>query len=358
MEAEAPSSLTVLAVESSCDETAVAIVRDGRTILSNVVASQIELHQKYGGVFPEMASRQHIRAITPTLEQALAQAEVGWEAIDAVAATYGPGLAGSLVVGLNFAKGLALARGLPFIGVNHLEGHIYSNWLTDPKRESVPQPRFPALILIVSGGHTELFLMSDHGRYELLGRTLDDAAGEAFDKVARLLDLPYPGGPPIQRTAAGGNARAFEFPRSLPNEYDFSFSGLKTAVLREVERLKPDPGKASSRFGPTVVRPVPVADLAASFQQAVVDVLVERVVKAARAFQAEQVLIAGGVAANGPLRDAMRVALVPLETPVFYPPIALCTDNAAAIAAAAYWRLVAGQQSGWSLEVAPSLKLM
>ncbi len=351
-------NLTILAVESSCDETAVAVVRNGRDILSNAVTSQIDLHRQYGGVFPEMASRRHVLTITAVLEQAFQAAGVGWGDIDAVAATYGPGLAGSLVVGLNFAKGLALARGLPFIGVNHLEGHIYSNWLADPKRREVPQPEFPSLILIVSGGHTELFLMSDHGTYELLGRTLDDAAGEAFDKVARMLDLPYPGGPPIQRTAEKGNPRAYEFPRSTPNEYDFSFSGLKTAVLREVERLKPDKKKVDERFGPAVVRPLPVADLAASFQQAVVDVLVERVVKAAQSFDVRQVLIAGGVAANVPLRDAMRVALVPQGIPVYYPPIALCTDNAAAIAAAGYWRLVRGQPSTLSLEVAPSLKLV
>lgn len=350
-----PPSLTVLGVESSCDETAVAVVRNGREILSSVVMSQIELHSKYGGVFPEMASRQHVLAITPALETALEQAGVTWEEIDAVAATYGPGLAGSLVVGLNFAKGLALARGLPFIGINHLEGHIYSNWLADATRQEVPEPEFPALILLVSGGHTELFLMRDHGEYELLGRTLDDAAGEAFDKVARTLGLPYPGGPPIQREGAKGSPRAYEFPRSTPNEYDFSFSGLKTAVLREVEKVRPKE-RADERFGPSVVRPLPVANLAASFQQAVVEVLVERTVKAAQAFAVRQVHLGGGVAANGPLRAAMRQAL-PAAIPLFYPPLALCTDNAAATAGAAYWRLRAGQRSPWSLEVMPNLKL-
>jgi N6-L-threonylcarbamoyladenine synthase len=353
-----PRELTILAVESSCDETAVAVVQNGRDILSNIVASQVDLHQQYGGVFPEMASRKHVLNITPVLEAALQQAGVTWEDIDAIAATYGPGLAGSLVVGLNFAKGLALGRGLPFIGINHLEGHIYSNWLADPKRQDVPQPRFPALILIVSGGHTELFLMPDHGRYELLGRTLDDAAGEAFDKVARMLGLPYPGGPPIQREATKGNPRAFEFPRSLPGEYDFSFSGLKTAVLREVEQFKPEKSGKNQKYGPAVVRPLPVANLAASFQQAVVDALVERMVKAAREFEVKQALIAGGVAANGPLRAQMKEALEPLHVPVFHPPIALCTDNAAAIAAAAYWRLMRGQRSPLSIEVAPSLKLV
>lgn len=361
-------NLTILGVESSCDETAVAIVRNGREILCNVVASQIELHRKYGGVFPEMASRQHVRAITLVLQEALEKAEVSWDSvsfgykIDAIAATYGPGLAGSLVVGLNFAKGLALARGLPFIGINHLEGHIYANWLTDEKRTNtqrvrhVPEAEFPALILIVSGGHTELFLMQDHGVYELLGRTLDDAAGEAFDKVARMLGLPYPGGPEIQRVATNGNARAFKFPRSKPNQYDFSFSGLKTAVLREVRKRQPKADKGNPR-GPTVIRPLPVAHLAASFQQAVVDVLVERTIKAARAFDVKQVHMGGGVAANGPLRATMQQALVAEGISFFYPPLYLCTDNAAAIAGAAYWRLASGQRSPLSLEVVPSLKL-
>ena len=344
-------NLTILGVESSCDETAVAIVRNGRTILSNVVASQIELHRKYGGVFPEMASRQHMRAITPVLQEALEKAGVTWQEIDAVAATYGPGLAGSLVVGLNFAKGLALARGLPFIGINHLEGHIYSNWLTDTKRPDVPEAEFPALILIVSGGHTELFLMPDHGQYELLGRTLDDAAGEAFDKVARMLGLPYPGGPEIQKIATQGNPESYKFPRSTPHEYDFSFSGLKTAVLREINKCK------KGRDLRSEVVELPVADLAASFQQAVVEVLIKRTLKAAGEFKVKQVHIGGGVAANGPLRTQMGQALAAKGIPFFYPPLYLCTDNAAATAGAAYWRLAAGQRSPWSLEVVPNLKL-
>jgi N6-L-threonylcarbamoyladenine synthase len=350
-----PRRLTVLGVESSCDETAVSVVRDGREILSNVVSSQVELHRKYGGVFPEMASRQHVRSITLVLQEAMEEARVSWDDIDAVAATYGPGLAGSLVVGLNFAKGLALARGLPFIGVNHLEGHIYSNWLADPERRDVPQPLFPALILIVSGGHTELVLMRDHGRYELLGRTLDDAAGEAFDKVARLLGLSYPGGPHIQREAEKGNPRAYPFPRATPGDFDFSFSGLKTAVLREVEKLGLRQEEATrGRPG----RRLPVPHLAASFQQAVVDVLVQRVVDASRRLNVKQVLIAGGVAANVPLRQAMEQALAEEGLPVFYPPIWLCTDNGAAIAAAGYWRLLAGETSPLSLEVSPGLKLV
>jgi N6-L-threonylcarbamoyladenine synthase len=349
--------LTVLGVESSCDETAIAVVRNGREILSNIVASQIDLHKKYGGVFPEMASRQHVLAISPVLTEALEQAGVTWDEVDAVAATYGPGLAGSLVVGLNFAKGTALARGLPFIGVNHLEGHIYSNWLVDAKRPNAPEPEFPALILIVSGGHTELVLMTGHAEYELLGRTLDDAAGEAFDKVGRLLGLPYPGGPHVQRAGEKGNAQAFDFPRSTPGEYDFSFSGLKTAVLREVEKFTPK-GDPDDPRGPTVVRPLPVSNLAASFQGAVVGVLVERTIKAARQYEVKQVLLAGGVAANGPLRLTMQEAFMDTGIPVFYPPIILCTDNAAAIAGAAYWHLARGEQSPLSLEVVPNLRLV
>ncbi|MGB0389182.1 MAG: tRNA (adenosine(37)-N6)-threonylcarbamoyltransferase complex transferase subunit TsaD [Ardenticatenaceae bacterium] len=363
------SDLTILGVESSCDETAVAIVRNGRDILTNVVASQVALHRKYGGVFPEMASRQHIRAITPVLEEALEKAEVTWQEIDGVAATYGPGLAGSLVVGLNFAKGLALAHELPFIGINHLEGHIYSNWLADASRAEVPVPEFPALILIVSGGHTELLLMQDHGKYELLGRTLDDAAGEAFDKVARMLGLRYPGGPEIQKVSTQGNPQAYKFPRSTPNEYDFSFSGLKTAVLREVKKWKKaalqtnasqeaSPSETGSNQNESQSTPeLPVADLAASFQQAVVNVLVKRTLKAARAFGVKQVHMGGGVAANGPLRTQMRQTLAAEGIPLFYPPLSLCTDNAAATAGAAYWRLAAGQRSPWSLEVVPNLKL-
>ncbi len=339
------SNFTVLAIESSCDETAVAVVRNGRQILSNVIATQIELHRRFGGVFPEMASRQHVLAITNVYDRALAEAGVNWDEIDGVAATYGPGLAGSLLVGLNFAKGLALAHGKPFLGVNHLEGHIYSNWLTDGSRD-VPEPEFPALILIVSGGHTELFLMRNHGEYELLGQTLDDAAGEAFDKVARMLNLPYPGGPHIQKAAMEGNPHAVKFPRSYPNEYDFSFSGLKTSVLREVEKIE--------RRGEAL----PVADFAASFQQAVVDTLVTRVAQAAELFNVKQVLIAGGVAANKPLREAMHTKIQEeMGIPMFSPPIILCTDNAAAIAGAAHYRFVKGEESGWGLEIVPNLKL-
>ncbi|MCZ7571017.1 MAG: tRNA (adenosine(37)-N6)-threonylcarbamoyltransferase complex transferase subunit TsaD [Ardenticatenaceae bacterium] len=353
--------MNVLGVETSCDETAVAIVRDGRSILANMIASQIELHKRFGGVYPELASRQHVLAITPALDQALAAAQFGWDQIDAIAATQGPGLAGSLVVGLNFAKGLALARGLPFIGINHLEGHIYTAWLVrNPEEEAgVPHPEFPALILIVSGGHTELVLMHGHGEYELLGHTLDDAAGEAFDKVARLLGLPYPGGPHVQRVAAAGNPNAFDLPRAmLPGSYDFSFSGLKTAVLRIVEKYTPTAsmGAAATR-SPTVMRELPVADLAASFQQAVVDVLVAKTRQAAEEFKVRQVLIVGGVAANAPLRQQMAVAIGELGVTFHYPAPVLCTDNAAATAAAAYYHLQRGETSSLGIDVAPSLRL-
>lgn len=352
--------MLVLGIETSCDETSVAIVRDGRDILSNVVASQIDLHRQYGGVFPEMAARQHILSITPVLREAMQKAGVEWEAIDAIAATYGPGLAGSLVVGLNFAKALAIARGLPFIGINHLEGHIYSAWLRLRPDQDAPLPAFPALILIVSGGHTELVLMEDHGVYRLLGQTQDDAAGEAFDKVARLLGLPYPGGPHIQRAAEQGNPRQFAFPRAwLPGTYDFSFSGLKTAVLREVEKYrKPSAAKnKQASFMPVVTRELPVAHIAAGFQQAVIDVLVGKVLQAVERFGVRVVVMAGGVAANRPLREQMKTALDRHGVALHVAPIALCTDNAAMIAGAAYYRLVRGERSPLDLDVDPNAPL-
>lgn len=341
----------ILGIETSCDETAAAVVADGRRILSNVVASQVELHRPYGGVYPEVASRQHVLTIIPVIRQALLKAGVGWEALDAVAVTYGPGLAGSLLVGVNAAKGVAWARGLPLIGINHLEGHVYSNWLeVDGEDASLAAldaagRAFPLLLLIVSGGHTELLLMRGHGRYERLGATLDDAAGEAFDKVARLLGLPYPGGPAIQAAAAGGNPAAFDFPRGLmqPPEhvYDFSFSGLKTAVLRVVRELD----EAA----------LPVGDLAASFQEAVIDVLVEKTRRAAEAFAVVGVCVCGGVAANARLREVMRQRLA---VPVRVPPLFLCTDNAAMVAAAGHYRFRAGERAGWDLDVVANLRLV
>jgi N6-L-threonylcarbamoyladenine synthase len=337
----------LLGIETSCDETAAAVVEDGRHIASNIVATQVGIHAKYGGVFPEVASRIHIEAILPVVQEALAKAHIGLDGIDAVAVTRGPGLAGSLVVGLNFAKGLALSRGLPLLGINHLEAHLYSVWLV----EDEPEPAFPLLGLIVSGGHTELLLMRDHLRYERLGGTLDDAAGEAFDKVARLLGLGYPGGPAIQQEARQGNPKAFRFPRAwLEGTWDFSFSGLKTAVLREVRSRQP---KVLAGIEPPEPG-LPVADLAASFQAAVVEVLVEKTVAAAEAFEAQTLLVAGGVSANEALREALA-ARTSRTTRV--PPLSLCTDNAAMIAAAGHQRLIAGQRDALDIDVLPGWTL-
>jgi len=328
---------TILGIETSCDETAAAVVTEGRRILSNVVASQIEIHARYGGVFPEMASRQHIRDILPVIEEALGQAKMELGQLDGIAVTIGPGLAGSLVVGVNAAKGLALALNLPLIGINHLEAHIYTIWTQGSEIE------FPLLCLIASGGHTNLVLMTDHGQYEPLGQTLDDAAGEAFDKVARLLGLGYPGGPAIQEKAEEGDPKAFDLPRAwLPGTYDFSFSGLKTAVLYLVRGLEEEE------------KELPLADLAASFQAAVVDVLVEKTRLAAQEHAVKQVLLVGGVAANTLLRQEMKERV---EVPVLCPPTGLCTDNAVGVAAAGWFRLEAGERSGWDLDVIPGLKL-
>ncbi len=352
----------ILGIETSCDETAAAVVTSGVTIRSNVVASQVDLHRRYGGVFPEMASRQHILSISPVVQQALNEAGLRPQDIAAIAVTHGPGLAGSLVVGVNYAKGLAFGYDLPLIGVNHLEGHLYSNWIHppaegEPATESDQGPVFPCLALIVSGGHTELVIVSDHGRYEVLGRTLDDAAGEAFDKVARLLGLPYPGGPAIQAEAEQGDPEAFSFPRAwLRGTYDFSFSGLKTAVLRAVQPFGLDAAhwkkQATAPHEPPV--DLPLADLAASFQEAVVDVLVEKTRQAVNAYAIPHVLLAGGVAANRRLRERMADVIQP---PLLVPPLELCTDNGAAIAAVGFYRLQAGEFSSWDLDVVPNLAL-
>lgn len=330
----------ILGIETSCDETAAAVVEDGRLILSSLVASQVDLHAQFGGVFPEVASREHIRTIYPIVEGALQKAHLNLQEVDAIAVTRGPGLPGSLAVGLNLAKGLALASGLPLVGVSHLEAHIYSAWLHDAETKAPPEPAFPLVALIVSGGHTELVLMSDHLQYRRLGGTLDDAAGEAFDKVARLLGLAYPGGPAIQRSAESGNPNAFDFPRAwLEDSWNFSFSGLKTAVLREVRRIQ-ERGQ-----------PLPVAHLAASFQQAVVDVLVGKTLKAAEAFEAKEILVAGGVSANRALRQALQSRA---KQPVHIPPISLCTDNAAMIAGAGYYRFIRGQRDPLDMDILPN----
>ena len=355
----------ILGIETSCDETAAAIVGDGREIRSNVVASQVEIHRRFGGVFPEVASRQHVLDIVPVIEAAMAAASVTWSDLDALAVTNGPGLVGSLLVGANVAKSIAWARGLPLVGVNHLEAHLYANWLYAPRvGEARPgPPTFPLLCLIVSGGHSDLVWMVDHGRYRLLGRTLDDAAGEAFDKVARLLNLGYPGGPAVQEAAASGDPTAFDLPRAILNEgYDFSFSGLKTAVLhiaqgsgsdhgaKQAKGKRLTSGNAQSEEPSTAPAPLSLADLAASFQAAVVDVLVAKTKRAAEEFGAAQVLLAGGVASNSLLRQEMS-RRVPV--PVRYPPPSLCTDNAAMVAAAGYFRRVAGDLAGWEMDVQP-----
>ncbi len=339
---------TILGIETSCDETSAAVVIDGKIIASNVVASQIDLHAEFGGVFPELASRAHVEAIAPVVESAMEDAGITYEALTAIAVTRGPGLVGSLLVGVNFAKGLALATHKPLLGINHLEGHIYSLWLTQPFREVV----FPVLVLIVSGGHTELLLMRGHGDYERLGGTVDDAAGEAFDKVGRLLNLPFPGGPNIERAAQMGNATAFEFPRAKRDDsYDFSFSGLKTAVMREAT-VPPSGGSVRRRRGDEKTAQlrsnISVNDVAASFQAALTDILVEKTARAAKAHHVTEVFMAGGVSANQMLRQKMKKAT---DLPVRYPPLNLCTDNAAMIAAAAHFRYQSGYRSGLDMDV-------
>ena len=333
----------ILAIETSCDETACAVLENGRELISSTIASQMDIHARYGGVFPEVASRQHVLSIIPVVEQTLAQSNLALKDIDAVAVTRGPGLAGSLVVGMNMAKGIALGLGLPLIGVNHLEGHIYSSWIYNAGESAPPEPGFPLMALLVSGGHTELNLMTDHLSYRRLGATLDDAAGEAFDKVARLLELPYPGGPSIQRAAETGDPARFNFPRAkVEGAYDFSFSGLKTAVLYEVKDWKKK-GEA-----------LPVEDLAASFQAAVVDVLFKKTLQAARDHDAREILVAGGVSANRALRQAFQSQD---EFNVHIPAFSLCTDNAAMIAAAGYYRYAFGHVSGLDIDVQPTWPL-
>ena len=333
----------ILGIETSCDETAAAVLENGRALLASTVASQMDIHARFGGVFPEVASRQHILSIVPVVEQTLSQAHLALGDINAIAVTRGPGLAGSLLVGLNLAKGLALGADLPLVGVNHLEGHLYSAWVYNAGETPPPEPQFPLMALLVSGGHTELNLMEDYLKYKRLGATLDDAAGEAFDKVARLLQLGYPGGPAIQKAAEEGDPAAIHFPRAwLEGSWDFSFSGVKTAVLREIKRLE-DEGK-----------PIPVANMAASFQAAVVEVLLNKTLKAARQFGAKEILVAGGVSANKALRQAFQAQK---EFPMHIPPLSLCTDNAAMVAAAGYFRFALGQTDGLEIDMLPTWPL-
>ncbi|MGV8050087.1 MAG: tRNA (adenosine(37)-N6)-threonylcarbamoyltransferase complex transferase subunit TsaD [Anaerolineaceae bacterium] len=335
--------LRILGVESSCDETAAAVVVDGREIQSSVIASQVDLHAQFGGVYPEIASREHVKAIYATVNEALQQAHLELKELDAVAVTRGPGLAGSLVVGVNMAKAMAMSAELPIVGINHLEGHLYSAWLYPANAKPAPEPKFPLVALLVSGGHTELILMHDHLQYQRLGCTVDDAAGEAFDKVARLLELPYPGGPSIQKAALEGNPKAFNFPKArLAEPWNFSFSGLKTAVLRTVEDLRKNK------------KEIPVANIAASFQAAVVTTLFEKTMAAAQEFGAKEIIIAGGVSANKALREAFRSQT---KFKVHIPNINLCTDNAAMIAAAGYQHLINGQMDDLTFDVLPNWPL-
>jgi len=325
--------MKILGIETSCDETAAAVVEDGVRILSNRIASQVEIHARYGGIVPEVASRQHTLSIIPIIQQAMTEAEANWNDLDGIAVTIGPGLAGSLLTGVNVAKAISLARGLPITGVNHLEGHIYANWLAEYS------PDFPLVCLIVSGGHTDLVLMKGHRDHVLLGQTRDDAAGEAFDKAARILGLGYPGGPAVEQAARSGTA-SIPLPRAwLKGTNDFSFSGVKTALLRLVEA-----GKISN-----------AADAASSFQEAVVDVLVAKTVAVAREYRVKQVLLAGGVASNTLLRQSL-VQNSPI--PVLVPEPILCTDNAAMIAACGYYQFQAGKVDGLGLDVIPSLRLV
>ena len=339
--------MRILGIETSCDETAVSVVEDGRGILSNVIASQVETHARYGGVVPEVASRQHVLEMVPVLEEALGRAGLDWGSVDAIAVTNGPGLAGALLVGVNTAKALALSVGLPLVGVNHLEGHVYANWLENADPES--EAGFPLMCLIASGGHTDLLLMEDHGRYTLLGRTRDDAAGEAFDKAARILGLGFPGGPEVQRAAQDATGE-ITLPRAwLRGTHDFSFSGLKTALLHAARKDGVYPPPEDAPPDARLVR-----EMAAAFQLSVADVMVVKTLAAAKRFGARGVMLGGGVAANTMLRQVLREKS---DLPVFIPSPALCTDNGAMIASCAYFMSAPGGSDGWDMDVYPSLRL-
>ena len=338
----------ILGIETSCDETAASVVEDGRRIISNVVASQAQLHAKFGGIVPEVASRQHLVTLVPVVRQALGDAGMRLGDLDGIAVTNGPGLAGSLLVGVNAAKGLALAEELPLIGVNHLEGHVYAAWLDDSDPEN--DPGFPLLCLIASGGHTDLILMRGHGQYTLVGRTRDDAAGEAFDKAARVLRLGFPGGPAIQKAAESSLGTEPKLPRPrVRDSLDFSFSGLKTALLRRAEERGWYPPAEGSELDAGEV-----AEMAAAFQDAVVDSIMTRVVEAARKYRVRGVLLGGGVAANTALR---RELLAVSPVPAVIPAPALCTDNGAMIGAAGWFHLRGGSEYQWGMDVVPRLRL-
>ena len=335
------SEIKILAIESSCDETAAAVVVNGREVLSNVISSQIDIHRLYGGVVPEIASRKHIENINGVIEEALSQANVTLADIDAVAVTYGPGLVGALLVGVAEAKAIAFAAKKPLIGVHHIEGHVSANYITHPDLEP------PFLCLIVSGGHTHLVVVRDYGEYEIIARTRDDAAGEAFDKVARAIGLGYPGGPKVDKLAKEGDPHAIAFPRGHVDEapLDFSFSGLKSAVLNYLN--------GAQMKGEEINR----ADVAASFQQSVVDVLVTHTIEAAKELGIRKVAMAGGVASNSALRAGMDAACQKEGFSLYYPSPILCTDNAAMIGSAAYYEYVKGVRDGWDLNAVPNLKI-
>lgn len=331
----------ILAIESSCDETAAAVVRNGREVLSNVISSQIELHKLYGGVVPEIASRKHIEKINQVIEQALTDANVTLDDLDAVGVTYGPGLVGALLVGVAEAKAIAYAKQLPLVGVHHIEGHISANYIENKELEP------PFLCLVVSGGHTHLVCVKDYGTYEVIGRTRDDAAGEAFDKVARAIGLGYPGGPKIDKLSKEGNPDAIVFPKAHIEDapYDFSFSGVKSSVLNYINGCKMK-GETYSQ-----------ADIAASFQKAVVDVLVGNAMRAAKEYGFSKLAIAGGVASNSGLRTAMQEACEANQIAFYHPSPIFCTDNAAMIGVAAYYEYLGGTRHGWDLNAAANLKL-
>lgn len=338
---EDKKDVLILGIESSCDETAAAVIRNGREVLSNVISSQIELHKLYGGVVPEIASRKHIENINQVIEEALARAGVTLDDLDAVGVTYGPGLVGALLVGVSEAKAISYAKNLPLIGVHHIEGHISANYIENPDLEP------PFACLVVSGGHTHLVVVRDYGKYEIIGRTRDDAAGEAFDKVARAIGLGYPGGPKIDKLSKEGNEEAIRFPKAHVADapYDFSFSGLKSAVLNYLNGCK--------MKGEMVAE----ADVAASFQKAVIDVLVEHSMMAVKEFGFDRFAIAGGVASNSSLRSAMEAACRKNHVKFYYPSPVFCTDNAAMIGVAAYYEYMAGTRHGLDLNAVPNLKL-
>ena len=338
---EKKKDVYILAIESSCDETAAAVVKNGREVLSNIISSQIALHTLYGGVVPEIASRKHIEKINYVIKEALAEAGMGLKDMDAIGVTYGPGLVGALLVGVAEAKAISYASGVPLVGVHHIEGHISANYIENKELEP------PFICLVVSGGHTHLVVVKDYGKYEIIGHTRDDAAGEAFDKVARAIGLGYPGGPKIDKLAKEGNPDAIHFPRAKVEDspYDFSFSGVKSAVLNHLNGCK------------MKGEPIVEADIAASFQKAVCDVLVGHAIQAVKDYKIPKLAMAGGVASNSALRVAMKEACDKQGIPLYYPSPILCTDNAAMIGAAAYYEYMAGTRSGLDLNAVPNLKL-